>query len=78
MNQCMGCQAKWPIKRMRSGFRGAYYELHDAPDGGVVACTQERYRDALAAEAAADNAARDEEPAFRGTMDEFAAFIESP
>lgn len=33
-NQCMGCQAGWPLERTN----------HRAPDGGLVACTADRYR----------------------------------
>ena len=36
INQCMGCQAKWPWWDERE-------VDHRAPDGGIVTCTKERY-----------------------------------
>ena len=46
MNQCMGCQAGWPIKRVYKGRDGRVYETHEVVGGYFgegVGCTKERY-----------------------------------
>lgn len=49
-NQCMGCQAGWPLKQYvtsRSGFRVPAW-FHDVEGGyphEVVSCTKDRYEE---------------------------------